>query len=92
MAFQAKDKTGTKYVLQSLRNSDGRFLKGDEKRQLEAFNDGMLNASNQGVMAIGEYFNVLFALPKLEKEKLAEFEKEYYELLVKYNLNKEVIK
>lgn len=68
------------------------YIKGDEKRQLGEFNNEMLHNMNQGVLAMGEYFNIMFALPRLSKEEFQQFEKEYYELLKKYKLDKEVIK
>lgn len=90
--FKQKTKYALKQFYEAFESQMNVYIKGDEKRQLEEFNNEILHNIQQGVLSIKEYFNVLFALPHLSPEELEAFQKEYYELLEKYNLSKELIK
>ena len=74
--FKQKTKQALSTFYEALENQMNVFIKGDTKRELEAFNKESLHNTNQGVLAIGEYFNVLFALPSLKQDKLNEFQKD----------------
>jgi len=90
--FKQKTKQALKTLYDALEEQMVVYLRGDIKRQLDGFNEAVLHESNQGVMAINEYFNVLFAMPHLKDEEMEAFQKEYYGLLEKYNLKTELIK
>lgn len=90
--FKQKTKNALKTFYGALEDQMCIWLRGDIKRELDGFNSEILRETNQGVMAIEEYFNVLFALPHLSPEELEAFQKEYYELLEKYNLKTEILK
>lgn len=89
--FKQRTKQAVKTFYDCLELQMDVYLRGDEKRQLGEFNKEILHNTNQGVLAIGEYFNLMFALPHLSTEKLEEFQIEFNELMDKYELNKKVI-
>lgn len=68
--FKQKTKNALKTFYEALEEQMVVWLRGDIKRELDGFNSEILRETNQGVMAIEEYFNILFALPHLKPEEL----------------------
>jgi len=62
------------------------YVKGDALHKQQEFTNDVMHNTQQGVLSIEEYFNVLFNLAEIPKEQQESFQIEFEDLVKKYKL------
>lgn len=62
------------------------YVKGNALHKQQEFTNDVMHNTQQGVLAIEEYFNILFNLAEVSKEVQTSFQAEFENLTTKYKL------
>jgi len=81
-----KLKVSLRTLFDALNEQIDKFVKGDAVKPVAGYDLEMLEQTQNGVIAIGKYFEMVYGLAEIPETEQQNFLVEYEELLIKYKI------